>query len=101
MTQQIPPHHPATADLVTEFRTGRIGRREFLTRATMLGAGAAGAYLLGGLVRPARAKPAMASGGTLRIQQTVHSLGDPRSFDWTAKANQTRGFLEYLVEYQQ
>lgn len=100
MTQHSPPHHPATAGLVTELRTGRIGRREFLTRATMLGAGAAGAYLLGGITRPARAEPAMASGGTLRIQQTVHSLGDPRSFDWTAKANQTRGFLEYLVEYQ-
>lgn len=100
MTQHSPPHHPATAALVTEFRTGRIARREFLTRATMLGAGAAGAYLLGGLAQPARAQPAIASGGTLRIQQSVTSLSDPRSFDWNAKANQTRGFLEYLVELQ-
>ena len=73
MTQHSPPHHPATAGLVEELGTGRIGRREFLTRATILGAGAAGACLLGGLARPARAQPAMANGGTLRIQQTVHS----------------------------
>lgn len=100
MTQHLPPKHPATDGLVSDLRTGRIGRREFLTRATMLGIGVSGAYLLGGLARPAMAEPTIASGGTLRIQQTVRALGDPRSFDWTGQANLTRGFLEYLVEYQ-
>lgn len=100
MTHQIPPHHPATTGLVTDFGRGHMGRREFLTRATTLGASAAAAYMLGGLGAPARADTAMLRGGTLRIQQTVRPLGDPRSFDWSAKANQTRGFLEYLVEYQ-
>ena len=100
MTQHIPPHHPATAGLVTELKAGRIGRRDFLTRATMLGIGATGAYLLGGLARPAQATPTIIQGGTLRIQQSVRALGDPRSFDWAAMGNQTRGFLEYLVEYQ-
>ncbi|MEI4231537.1 ABC transporter substrate-binding protein [Roseovarius sp. D22-M7] len=100
MTQHSPPHHPATAGLVAELATGRIGRREFLTRATTLGMGAATACLLGGLAVPARADTAIALGGTLRIQQTVWPLDDPRSFDWAGMGNQTRGFLEYLVEYQ-
>ncbi|MEM6374958.1 MAG: ABC transporter substrate-binding protein [Pseudomonadota bacterium] len=38
-------------------------------------------------------------GGTLRIQQNVKALGDPRSYDWSEMGNLTRGFLEYLVQY--
>ena len=77
-----------------------MGRREFLSRATTLGLSAAAAYALGGLTRPAAAQPAIAPGGTLRIQQSVKPLKDPRSYDWSELGNQTRGFLEYLVEYQ-
>ncbi|WP_297774765.1 ABC transporter substrate-binding protein [uncultured Roseovarius sp.] len=75
-------------------------RREFLGRATTLGLSVAAAYQMGGLGSPARADPAIADGGTLRIQQNVKPLKDPRSYDWSELANQTRGFLEYLVEYQ-
>ncbi|GAW33477.1 heme-binding protein A precursor [Roseovarius sp. A-2] len=96
---QTPPH-PATAPLVTELRAGRMGRREFLSRVTTLGLGATAAYALGGLTRPVRAQPAIARGGTLRIQQSVKPPKDPRSYDWSELANQTRGFLEYLVEYK-
>lgn len=98
MTQK--PPHPATAPLVTELRAGRMGRREFLSRVTTLGLGATGAYALGGIPRPAQAQSAIAQGGTLRIQQSVKPLKDPRSYDWSELANQTRGFLEYLVEYR-
>ena len=98
MTQK--PPHPAIAPLVTELRAGRMGRREFLSRATTLGLGATAAYALGGLAVPAQAQPAIARGGTLRIQQSVKPLKDPRSYDWSELANQTRGFLEYLVEYR-
>ncbi len=93
--------HPAVPGLVRERLEGRIGRREFLTRATGLGLGAAAALALGGfgLPRPASAAR-IAPGGTLRIQQTVRPLKDPRSYDWSELGNQSRGFLEYLVEYQ-
>ncbi|MDT8327101.1 MAG: ABC transporter substrate-binding protein [Roseovarius sp.] len=77
-----------------------MGRREFLSRATALGLTVGAAYALGGLPAPAAAQArAIAQGGTLRIQQNVKALKDPRSFDWSELANQTRGFLEYLVEY--
>ena len=92
-------------------REGQIGRREFLSRATSLGVGAGLAAQLGGLATSATAQDntaqdsaaqdsAGAESSTLRIQQSVRALRDPRSYDWSEMANQTRGFLEYLVEYQ-
>ncbi|MEQ9260764.1 MAG: ABC transporter substrate-binding protein [Roseovarius sp.] len=94
----MPATHPTAPRLVDLLRSGRIGRRDFLAHATAFGMAAPVASLLAG--GPARAQPAMAEGGTLRIQQSVRALRDPRSFDWSEMANQTRGFLEYLVEYQ-
>jgi peptide/nickel transport system substrate-binding protein len=38
-------------------------------------------------------------GGSLRIQMEVRALKDPRTYDWSQMANMTRGFLEYLIEY--
>ncbi len=91
--------HPAARPLARALNEGRIDRREFLTRATGLGLGAAAACALAGLPNPARAQAAITPGGTLRIQQNVKPLRDPRSYDWSEMGNQTRGFLEYLVEY--
>ncbi|MFB9150427.1 ABC transporter substrate-binding protein [Roseovarius ramblicola] len=77
-----------------------MGRRAFLGHATALGLGAAAALSLAGLPGRSSAEPAIVPGGTLRIQQNVKPLGDPRSFDWSEMGNLTRGFLEYLVEYR-
>lgn len=95
-----PSLHPALPALGADLRKGLIGRREFLSRATTLGLGAMAAHALGGLAGPARSQTAIVPGGTLRIQQNVKPLKDPRSYDWSELGNQTRGFLEYLVEYQ-
>ncbi|WP_224817110.1 ABC transporter substrate-binding protein [Hasllibacter sp. MH4015] len=75
-----------------------MGRREFLTRATALGVTAAGAYSLIGAT-PARADGHIQQGGTLRIQQDVRALKDPPTYDWPQMANVSRGWLEYLVQY--
>lgn len=91
--------HPAAEMYAREYKAGQLSRREFLVRSTALGLSAAAAYGLIGL-KPAmaqRATPAM--GGTLRIQQEIHALKDPRTYDWSELANATRGLLEYLVEY--
>lgn len=82
-----------------ELARGTLSRREFLTRATAIGVSAATASLIAGLPRTAHTQPAIAPGGTLRIQQNVKALKDPRTYDWSELGNQTRGFLEYLVEY--
>jgi len=95
-----PPGHPAAPRLAREFRDGLIGRREFLTRTTSLGLTCTAAAALAGLALPAPAGAEPARGGTLRIQQSVKPPTDPRTYDWSELGNQTRGFLEYLVEYQ-
>lgn len=92
------PFHPALPGLCRDLAQGRIPRREFLSRATGLGLSAA---LARGLAPgPAQAQaPSIRPGGTLRIAQSVKPLGDPRLYDWSEMGNQTRGFLEYLVQY--
>ncbi|MGB3409317.1 MAG: ABC transporter substrate-binding protein [Jannaschia sp.] len=92
--------HPAAHLYAREVADGTLSRREFLTRATSLGLTAAGAYGLIGLKTPARAAAHMQDGGTLRIESIVRALKDPRTYDWPQMSNFSRGWLEYLVEYQ-
>ncbi|MCX7644963.1 MAG: ABC transporter substrate-binding protein [Rhodobacteraceae bacterium] len=91
--------HRAVAMYAEECRAGLLSRREFLTRATALGASASVAYGMLGLAAPARAQGNPVQGGTLRVNMETKALKDPRVFDWSELANFTRGWLEYLVEY--
>ena len=92
--------HHAAIDYANEVAAGTLSRREFLTRATALGVTATAAYGLLGIAKPARAAGHAQTGGTLRIESTVKALKDPRTYDWPQMSNFTRGYLEYLVEYQ-
>ena len=92
--------HSAARMYAQEVADGALSRRDFLTRSTSLGVSAAAAYGLLGLAQPARAAAHAQAGGTLRIESTVKALKDPRTFDWPQMSNFTRGYLEYLVEYQ-
>ncbi|MFO7919208.1 MAG: ABC transporter substrate-binding protein [Nioella sp.] len=94
------PIHPAAHRLARECRDGQLSRREFLTRATTLGVTATAAYGLIGLAAPSRATAQPVQGGTIRIQSDVRALKDPRTYDWPQMSNYSRGWLEYLVEYQ-
>ena len=73
-------------------------RREFLAMASAFGATAATAYSMIGMAAPAHAG-GHKMGGTVRIQQEVRALKDPRTYDWSQIANYSRGWLEYLVDY--
>mgnify|MGYP001803007406 CR=1 FL=1 len=93
--------HPVAEMYAAEHKAGKLSRREFLVRSTALGVSAAAAYGMIGL-SPAHAdghRAVPADGGTLRIQQEVRALKDPRTYDWSQMANITRGFLEYLIQY--
>jgi len=94
------PHHAAEM-YADEYRAGKLSRREFLTRASALGVATSVAYGLIGMDAPAMAEahatPKM--GGTIRSNLETRALKDPRTFDWSELANFTRGWLEYLVEY--
>ena len=91
--------HPAAAMYAGEVARGELSRREFLVRTTALGMSAAAAYGLIGLPMPAMAQETPKDGGTLRMSMELKALKDPRTADWSQIANFTRGWLEYLAEY--
>ncbi|MCR9148696.1 MAG: ABC transporter substrate-binding protein [Rhodobacteraceae bacterium] len=96
-----PVLHPAVQMYAEECKAGELSRREFLSRATALGATAVAAYGALGLEAPAFAEAhGMAKeGGTLRMAMETKALKDPRTWDWSELANFARGWLDYLVEY--
>ena len=77
-----------------------VSRREFLATASSFGATAATAYAMLGLTAPAARAGGHKTGGTVRIQMSVQGLKDPRTYDWSEMANFSRGWLEYLVAYE-
>ncbi len=90
--------HPAASMYLSEHASGRLSRREFLTRTTALGLSAGVAYGLLGLPAPAAAQDAP-MGGVLRMAMETKALKDPRLADWPQIANVYRGWLEYLIQY--
>lgn len=100
MKDTITGLHPAALMYAEEVKAGKLSRREFLTRSTALGVSAAAAYGLIGLAAPTPAKAQeIQPGGTLRMNMETKGLKDPRTADWSQISNFTRGWLEYLVEY--
>ena len=95
----MPDHMVAMAKEVRDAGEGQ-SRREFLALASTFGATAATAYAMIGLPVPAAKAATPKKGGTVRIQQEVRALKDPRTYDWSQIANFSRGWLEYLIEYQ-
>jgi peptide/nickel transport system substrate-binding protein len=91
--------HPAAQMYADECKAGVLSRREFLVRATALGTTTLSAYALIGADAPRAAIRTPTMGGTLRIQQEVRAIGDPRTFAWSMIGNIARGWLEYLVQY--
>ena len=92
--------HPVARMYADECKSGKLSRREFLARSTALGVSSAAAYGLIGAVVPTAARAAdPVAGGTLRMNMETKALKDPRTFDWSELANFSRGWLEYLVEY--
>ena len=74
-----------------------LSRREFLSRATMLGMSSAAAFGAIGLAVPTPVKAAAQQGGTLRVNMETKALKDPRLWDWTELSNFCRGWLDYLA----
>jgi peptide/nickel transport system substrate-binding protein len=92
--------HSAAQMYASEYAEGKLSRREFLTRTTAFGVSAAAAYGLIGLPAPAQAQEAK-TGGILRVAMEVKGTKDPRLADWPHIANVYRGWLEYLIQYNE
>ncbi|MGI9354322.1 MAG: ABC transporter substrate-binding protein [Rhizobiaceae bacterium] len=94
----MPKHVVEMAATIKE--TGNeMSRREFIATASAFGATAATAYAMLGMDAPAYADAHAKAGGTVRYQQEVRAMKDPRTYDWSQIANVSRGFMEYLVRY--
>ncbi|MGR3715035.1 MAG: ABC transporter substrate-binding protein [Shimia sp.] len=94
------PMPQVIVDQAPKSGTDDVSRREFLAIASAFGATAATAYGMLGMAAPAQAAGHAKMGGTVRIQQEVRALKDPRTYDWSQIANFSRGWLEYLVTYE-
>lgn len=92
--------HPAVQMYADEVKAGTMNRREFIVRASTLGATTAAAYGMLGMAAPEAQAAAVKMGGTLRIGMDVKELKDPRIFDWSQMGNVARGSLEYLVRWE-
>ena len=96
---RMPQHIVDMAEKVRQNKDG-MNRREFLALASTFGAGAVTAYGMIGLPAPAHAAAhSKKQGGTVRFQTEVRAMKDPRTYDWSQIANFSRGWLEYLVQY--
>ena len=91
--------HPVAQMYAEEHRAGKLSRREFLARTTALGVSSVAAYGLIGLTAPAARAADPVMGGTLRMNMETRAGKDPRTWDWSELANFARGWLDYLVEY--
>lgn len=97
--KELPSQITEMAKSVRSSKDG-MSRREFLAIASIFGASTATAYSMLGMVAPSTAHAAdKQQGGTVRYQTEVRALKDPRTYDWSQIANFARGWLEYLVEY--
>ena len=93
--------HPLIGDLRRELAQGRLGRRDFLRLATLLGLSAGAAAVLAGVSPPAAAQPAQAGvprrGGRLTLGGRVHAIGDPHALAWLQPANLVHQVCEPLT----
>jgi peptide/nickel transport system substrate-binding protein len=91
--------HPGLKQLKQQFNEGKLGRREFIRYATLLGVSATAAYGMVGMVAPRPASAAdMPKGGTVRISMRVLEVVDPHTYSWLTDSNQGRGTHEYLTK---
>ncbi len=94
----LPDHIKTSAESARQSGC-EMTRREFISTASIFGATAATAYGMLGMAPPAQAQAAPSIGGTVRVQGVIRAMKDPVSFDFITLANFTRGWLEYLVAY--
>jgi len=91
--------HPMAEPVAAQFRTGKVGRREFLATMAALGVSTAGAFALGGITAKSAQAAEPKKGGTLRVAMNVKAWRDPRTFDGVEMSNVARQCNEYLVRW--
>ena len=93
--------HPYVNVLYEQLENRRIGRRDFLRTATLLGLSAGAAYAFAGmgrefgLISSAQAQEPV-KGGTLRLAMRLGDIKDPHTYSW-GQGDFMRQTLEHLT----
>ena len=90
--------HCDLPEVVNQFRTKQISRRDFLKTASALGMAASTVYGIVGIAPKAHAATPK-KGGTFRMDSPLQELKDPQTFSWIEGSNVTRDICEYLTFY--
>jgi peptide/nickel transport system substrate-binding protein len=93
------PHHPGVYQAMDDLQAGKLGRRDFLRMAALLGVSVPAAMALAGCEKKGQqmAGGGGKKGGTLRVSMRCQEMTDPATFDWTEKSNVARQVVEYLT----
>lgn len=92
--------HPYLPRLRQDLANGRVGRRDFLRTATLLGMAAPLAYAATGLAAPAWAQPAPSAQpgkGRLRIGMRCNEIGHAHAISSIESSNVLRQACDYLT----
>ncbi|MEM7226475.1 MAG: ABC transporter substrate-binding protein [Pseudomonadota bacterium] len=89
--------HPYLPTLCAQLEIGRIGRRDFLRTATLLGLSAGAAYTLAGQAPRADAAE-LPQGGRLRLGMRLIDIASPHTYNWIWDSNIGRQVCEYLTK---
>ncbi|WP_406857881.1 ABC transporter substrate-binding protein [Alsobacter sp. KACC 23698] len=90
--------NPHLGFLKEQLSDGRMGRREFIRYAALVGVSAASAYAMAGLPMATPARAQAAKGGTLRIGTRIKEIKSPHTYSWGGyDSNISRQVLEYLT----
>ncbi|MGB0748392.1 MAG: ABC transporter substrate-binding protein [Magnetospiraceae bacterium] len=100
--------HPKVSEAKDLMARGRMGRRDFLRVATLLGVSAGTAYAMAGLSLPAwadghenmpfpKGSDGAKKGGVLKVAMQVQKMEDPATYSWTQMSNQSRHVVEYMA----
>ena len=94
-------HNPTLTRLTEWMREGRLSRRDFLRKSTLLGLSASSAYALAGLAQPAMSAGHLPKGGTLRMGMRVLDISNPHAIAFDEGGTAIRPVCDYLTRTAQ
>lgn len=90
--------HSLLPELKNDLDQGKMGRRDFIRYAALLGISAGAAYSMAGLTWPQNAFAASPRyGGVMKIASSVQKVTHPAQFSWVEPTNMLRPVAEYLT----
>jgi peptide/nickel transport system substrate-binding protein len=92
--------HPLIPDMVSDYKKGKMNRREFLRFSALLGVSTYTAAQLGGFMLPRKAlASAPKRGGVIKMSAKLVKITHPAQFSWIMPSNVVRQVCEYLTFY--